>query len=155
MNLCQKTRALCALLLCALLLSACGQDAAPADTASNLTCTLSISCTAVLDQLPPEKAGLLPEDGWILPATTVSFTEGETAFDLLQRFCREQEIHLEFDQAPGMDSAYIQGIGNLYEFDCGDRSGWTYYLNGESPNSGCSEAVLQDGDTVAWEYLIF
>ena len=46
MNLCQKTRALCALLLCALLLSACGQDAAPADTASNLTCTLSISCTA-------------------------------------------------------------------------------------------------------------
>ena len=47
---------------------------------------------------------------------------------------------------------YIEGIGNLYEFDCGAESGWMYAVNGWFPNYGCSQYALQDGDTVTWVY---
>lgn len=31
------------------------------------------------------------------------------------------------------NSAYIEGINNLYEFDCGELSGWMYKVNGLVP----------------------
>ncbi len=36
------------------------------------------------------------------------------------------------------NSYYVEGIGNLYEFDCGKESGWMYKVNGRFPNYGCS-----------------
>ena len=59
---------------------------------------------------------------------------------------------MEFSVTPIYDSAYIEGIANLYEFDCGELSGWMYRVNGWFPNYGCSRYVLQDGDTVEWLY---
>ena len=118
-------------------------------------CTVSISCATILknmDLCPPEKAELVPEDGWILQPTTVSFTEGESVFDVLQRVCRQNQIHMEYMDTPGYGSAYIEGIHNLYEFDVGELSGWMYSVNGQFPNYGCSQAVLQDGDAVCWVY---
>ena len=50
------------------------------------------------------------------------------------------------------NTAYIEGIANLYEFDCGELSGWMYRVNGEFPNVGCSLYKLKDGDTVEWVY---
>ena len=61
-------------------------------------------------------------------------------------------IHLEFENTPIYNSAYIEGIGNLYEFDCGELSGWTYRVNGWCPNYGCSRCQLQPGDTIEWLY---
>jgi len=122
---------------------------------TELTCTLSIRCDTILnnpDLLDPEKAELVPGDGVILSATQVIFYEGESVFDVLQRTCREQGIHLEFVNVPLYNSAYIEGIHNLYEFDCGDISGWMYRVNGWFPNYGCSRYVLQDGDVVEWLY---
>ena len=46
----------------------------------------------------------------------------------------------------------IEGIGNLYEFDCGELSGWMYTVNGQAPNYGCSQYQLEDGDVVEWIY---
>ena len=66
--------------------------------------------------------------------------------------CRENKLHLEFSTTPVYGSAYIEGIGNLYEFDCGAESGWMYAVNGWFPNYGCSQYALQDGDTVTWVY---
>ena len=129
------------------------EDAAP--PAEEPLCTLSISCATVLDhmdQLDGEKSGLIPENGWILAAAQVPFTEGESVFDLLQRVCRQEGIHMEFSTTPLTGSAYLEGIHNLYEFDCGPLSGWVYCVNGWFPNYGCSQYVLQDGDTVAWLY---
>ena len=68
----------------------------------------------------------------------MEFTEGESVFDVLKRVCRENKIHMEFSETPVYQSAYIEGIGNLYEFDCGEGSGWMYRVNGEFPNYGCS-----------------
>ena len=122
---------------------------------SVLTCTVSISCAAILenfDRLNAEKADLIPADGVLLAPTAVEFTEGENVFDVLKRVCRENKIHMEFSETPVYQSAYIEGIGNLYEFDCGEGSGWMYRVNGEFPNYGCSRYTLADGDTVEWVY---
>lgn len=119
------------------------------------TCTLSISCATILDNidwLDPEKVELVPEDGWILKPTTVTFYEGESVFNVLQRTCKQQKIHMEFENTPMYNSAYIEGIHNLYEFDCGELSGWMYKVNDWFPNYGCSRYQLKDGDTVCWVY---
>ena len=119
------------------------------------TCTLTVRCDTILDNmgwLDPAKTDLVPADGVIFPETTVTFYEGESVFNLLQREMKKAGIHLEFENTPIYHSAYIEGIGNLYEFDCGELSGWTYRVNGWCPNYGCSRYQLQPGDTVEWLY---
>ena len=119
------------------------------------TCTLTVRCDTILANLgwlDPAKTDLVPADGVIFPQTTVTFYEGESVFNLLQREMKKAGIHLEFVNTPVYNSAYIEGIGNLYEFDCGELSGWTYRVNGWFPNYGCSRYQLQPGDTVEWLY---
>ena len=50
------------------------------------------------------------------------------------------------------NSAYIEGINNLYEFDCGELSGWMYSVNDWYPNYGCSCYTVQPGDVICWVY---
>ncbi len=119
------------------------------------TCTLSVRCDTILDNmdwLDPEKVELVPEDGVIFPATEVTFYEGESVFNVLQREMKKAKIHMEFEDTPMYNSAYIEGIHNLYEFDCGELSGWMYKVNGWFPNYGCSRYQLQEGDVVEWVY---
>ena len=119
------------------------------------TCTFFIECSTILnnlDMLDPEKLEMVPSNGVILAKTTVTFYEGESVFDVLQRVCKEYGIHLESSWTPIYNSAYIEGIHNLYEFDCGALSGWMYQVNGWYPNYGCSRYQLKDGDTVQWRY---
>ena len=119
------------------------------------TCTLSISCATILNNIDlcdPEKRELVPEDGWILKPTVVTFYEGESVFNVLQRTCKQQKIHMEFVNTPAYNSAYIEGIHNLYEFDVGNLSGWMYKVNDWFPNYGCSRYALKDGDVVEWVY---
>ena len=119
------------------------------------TCTLSISCATILDNMDlcnKEKRELVPEDGWILKPLTVTFYEGESVFNVLQRTCKQQKIHMEFSNTPVYNSAYIEGINNLYEFDVGNTSGWMYKVNGWFPNYGCSRYQLKDGDVIEWVY---
>lgn len=119
------------------------------------TCTLSVRCDTILENinwLDPEKVELVPEDGVIFPATEVTFYEGESVFNVLQREMRKAGIHMEFVDTPMYNSAYIEGINNLYEFDCGELSGWMYKVNDWFPNYGCSRYQLQPGDVVEWVY---
>ena len=125
------------------------------DTSQQATCTISISCATILDNMDlcdPEKRELVPEDGWILKPTVVTFYEGESVFNVLQRTCKQQKIHMEFSNTPIYNSAYIEGIHNLYEFDVGNLSGWMYKVNGWFPNYGCSRYQLKDGDVIEWVY---
>lgn len=119
------------------------------------TCTLTVRCDTILDNLgwlDPTKTELVPENGVIFPETTVTFYEGESVFHVLRREMKKAGIHMEFENTPIYNSAYIEGIGNLYEFDCGELSGWTYRVNGWFPNYGCSRYQLRPGDTVEWLY---
>ena len=118
-------------------------------------CTVFISCATVLDKLAllgPAKAALIPADGVLLATVTVEFSEGESAFDLLRRVTRDAALHFEFALTPALGTAYIEGIGNLYEFDCGELSGWMYSANGVFPSYGCSQYIVQPGDSLRFLY---
>ena len=119
------------------------------------TCTFSIECTTILnnlEMLDAAKLEMVPYDGVILKEVSVTFYEGESVFNVLQRVCREFGIHMEAEWTPIYNSAYIEGIHNLYEFDCGALSGWMYKVNDWYPNYGCSRYQLADGDVVEWRY---
>ena len=130
-------------------------DNVEVDTDTSLTCTISISCATILDNMElcaENKRPLVPSDGVILPATTVTFSPGESVYDVLQQVCRDYGIHMESEFTPMYNSAYIQGINNLYEFDVGNESGWMYKVNGWFPNYGCSRYQVEDGDVICWVY---
>ena len=120
-----------------------------------MTCTISIRCDAILDNMDKLAAGkeaFVPSNGQILAESTVEFQEGDTVFDVLQSVCKETGIHMEYSNNPVYDSAYIEGINQLYEFDCGEQSGWMYNVNGWFPNYGCSKYTVSAGDDINWVY---
>lgn len=121
------------------------------------TVTISIRCDRAvanwekLDSSVQDER-IVPKSGAILPETTVVLEDGDTAFSVLKRMCRENKIHMESTSTPVYGSAYVEGINNLYEFDCGALSGWMYAVNGAYANYGSSKCVLKDGDIVRWDY---
>lgn len=118
-------------------------------------CTISISCATVMDNQDKIDENILavqPKDGWILKPVTVTIKEGESVFDVLKTICKRKNIMMEFSDTPMYNSAYIEGINNLYEFDCGSGSGWMYKVNDWYPNYGCSRYAVQNGDKIEWVY---
>lgn len=119
------------------------------------TCTISINCSNILsnwDIFDKTKASCVPSDGWILREMTVEFKKGQTVFDVLKNVTRTRAIQMEYSFTALYGSYYIEGINNLYEFDCGELSGWEYCVNGKFPAFGCSKYVLKDGDKIEWKY---
>lgn len=119
------------------------------------TCTFSIECSTILNNLKdlePDKMDAVPSNGIIFAAQTVTFYEGESVYDVLQRICKENGIQMEASWTPIYNSAYVEGIHNLYEFDCGSGSGWMYRVDGWYPNYGCSRYQLKQGEVVEWRY---
>ena len=120
-----------------------------------LTCTLSVRCDTILENiawLDKEKRDIVPKDGVIFAEQTVTFQDGESVFDLLLREMKKNKIHMEFENTPICNSAYIEGSANLYEFDCGELSGWMYKVNGEFSDDSCSLYKLKNNDKVEWVY---
>lgn len=125
------------------------------ESVTSHTCTIEIRCDTILDnmdELATGKDSYVPADGTILAATTVSFTDGETVFDVLKRACEQNGIQLEYSYTPLYESYYVEGIHHLYEFDCGSESGWMFKVNGWFPNYGCSAYTLSQGDSIVWCY---
>ena len=148
-----------AITLSLLMLCGCGKTntAEVADTNGDgkLTCTLEVRCDTLLgklDQMTPEKAALVPENGILLETVELEFNGGESVFDVFRKVLREEKIHFEYVDASAYDSVYIEGIGNIYEFDCGPQSGWMYSVNGVHPGLGCSSYTLAAGDVLVFHY---
>lgn len=119
------------------------------------TCTISINCDNILknwNMLDKSKQSCVPADGWILKEVEVEFKKGQTVFDVLKDITKKKSIQLEYSFTALYGSYYIEGIHNLYEFDCGELSGWEYCVNGKFPAFGCSKYVLKDGDKIEWKY---
>ena len=115
--------------------------------------SLSIHCdTAIANDLHKQEkwSGILPEDGCVLSTTEIVLYEGDTVLDVLLTARDQYNIHMEYNGTQGME--YIEGIGNLYEYDGGRWSGWMFSVNGEYPEIGCGQYVLADGDIVEWNY---
>ena len=97
---------------------------------------------------------LVPPDGVIFPRTEVTAHEGESVFNVLQRETRRNRIHMASRFTPVFNSAYIEAINNLYEFDAGPLSGWMYSVNGWFPNFGSSRYLLSCGDEIVWHFTV-
>ncbi|MCL1828819.1 MAG: DUF4430 domain-containing protein [Oscillospiraceae bacterium] len=129
------------------------QDAAAGD--GSFSVTLTVRCDTLLNNmslLNKEKHELVPEDGLIIPPTTVTVSEGESAFDVLLRTTKQAGIHMAFRSTPIYGSAYIEAVNNLYEFDAGELSGWMYKVNDSYPDYGCSLYLLEPNDVAEWAY---
>lgn len=118
------------------------------------TCTFVIECKTILDNKDKLKKGLekyVPDDAVIF-SKTVGFDSGESVYDILRRICDENSIQMEASYTPAFNSYYVEGINNLYEFDCGQGSGWMYSVNGVFPNYGCSSYKPVNNDKIAFRY---
>ncbi len=118
-------------------------------------CFVSIDCLNILShmsKLKESKKDYVPKDGIILKKTEVTVKPGTSAYDVLYQACRERNIHLEAAYTPMYGTYYVEGIHQLYEFDCGDLSGWNYMVNGRQPSVGCSKYQVRDGDVIAWRF---
>lgn len=83
----------------------------------------------------------------LLPPTQVALREGETVLELLLRVTEAKGIRVEYT------GGYVEGIGNLYEFDHGDQSGWMYSVNGVTGSVSSAEYLLKSGDVIRWYYV--
>ena len=116
------------------------------------TCTLTVRCDTAVGKINSDKEEIVPPDGLIFPETKAEIKDGDSVFDILLREMQSHKIHMEFSKTPAYDNVYVEGIGNLYEFDCGELSGWMYRVNGEFPKYGCSEFKVSPGDKIEFLY---
>lgn len=138
-----------------------------AKTEKSICCTIEIDCSSILknmSDLKSSKVEFVPTDGKILSKTKVELPQGSTAFDLLKetcknkvcdkncQFCLNNGIHIDYSYTPAYNNYYVRGLHQLYEKDCGTKSGWMYRVNGIFPNYGSSSYILEDGDVVEFIY---
>lgn len=131
-----------------------GSDTSTPQEPEQYTCYLEVECHTILnnmDSLKEGKAHLVPSSGVIYSAN-VKFTPGQSAYDVLRAAMQAAGIQMDAEYNSLYDSAYIKGINNLYEFDCGPYSGWMYSVNGIYPNYGTSVYTLADGDRLIFSY---
>ena len=126
-------------------------------TEDSETIYLTIRCDTILDNWNDLDPALkyekyVPSDGVILIRTEYVLRPGDTVYDVLDRAVRHNQIQMECIYSQNYGSVYVQGINHLYEFSCGELSGWMYMVNGEFPNYGCSKYELKDGDEIIWCY---
>lgn len=131
------------------------QKEEPEGNKNSVSCYISIDCENILShmsELKESKREFVPGDGVILKKTKVTVKAGSSAYDVLYQICRENKIHLEAAYTPMYKTYYVEGIHQLYEFDCGDLSGWNYTVNGVQPSYGCSKYQVKEGDVIALRY---
>ncbi len=119
------------------------------------SCTVYVSCKTILDNIENLKQGkenLVPKDGIILHIDKAEFEDGETAFEILERELKKKKISLEYKNTQFSGGYYIESIGGIGEFDCGQTSGWLYKVNGEMPNVASSNYILKKGDKIEFLY---
>lgn len=119
------------------------------------TCTLTIECTAVLDNMSSLKAGhekYVPDDGYILSNKKMTVSKGDTVYDVLKEACSENGIRLTASNSTF--GIYVSGINNIDEKDCGKNSGWTYWVNGSMPMVTCGKYTVNNGDEIKFSYVV-
>ena len=134
-------------------------------TTKGETVSFTIECKSInnnLGKLDSEKKDFVPKDG-IIFSGDVPVNNNETVFDVLKRVCAENHckadckyckngIQIEYTFTPAFNTYYVEGIHQLYEFDCGASSGWVYSVNGVYPEVGCSSYDAKSGDVIVFSY---
>lgn len=89
--------------------------------------------------------------GMVLQDVQIAYEEGDTAYDVLVKACEEAD--LDIVTGTSAYGVYVEGIGGLSAFDCGDESGWLYSVNKEMASVSVDAYVVQDGDVLEWRYI--
>lgn len=115
-------------------------------------CYISITCKTAIEsgELSGSMLSILPEDGVILGEYEIAYEDGATVFDIIADTVRENKIHMEHTGTAKVP--YIEGVANLYEFDCGPLSGWMYQVNGWFPSFSMGQYEIERGDHIELIY---
>lgn len=121
------------------------------------TAKITIECKTAAEkkstgELKDAVEAVIPSDGIILPETEVKLKNGDTVLSLLLRVCKEEKIHTSYQGETSIGTAYVDGIGNLFEKDCGKKSGWMYTVDGDLPMLGVDEFDLKGGENIVFMY---
>lgn len=154
----KKLRKVITLIACIVMalgiLSACGGNE---PNAEGKKAYITIECKTAAEmksagKLKASVAEVVPDDGIILPRTEITLKKGDTALEMLLRTTREREIHTSYQGDTSYGAAYVEAIGNLFEKDCGKKSGWMYKVDGKYPNYGSDKLKLKGGEEILWIY---
>lgn len=128
------------------------ENAKKAENADETVCTVTIVCKTALEsgKLSDTMLSLLPADGVLLDHYAVPYQKGDSVFDAIAKAIRENKIHMEYSGTKTVP--YIEGVANLYEFDCGSLSGWMYRVNGWFASFGMGQYPLSGGDSIELIY---
>ena len=115
-------------------------------------CYVSITCKTAIEsgELSESMLSVLPEDGIVLEKIEMEYEDGETVFEVIAKAVKENKIHMEHTGTAKIP--YIEGIANLYEFDCGPLSGWMYQVNGWFPSFSMGQYQVERGDSIELIY---
>lgn len=115
-------------------------------------CYLTINCEKAIEsgELTEPILAILPDDGIILEDLLIEYEDGDTVFSVIAKAVRQEGIHMEYSGTK--NTPYIEGVNNIYEFDCGSLSGWMYRINGWFPTFGMGQYKIQRGDKIELIY---
>jgi hypothetical protein len=107
-------------------------------------CSLTVSCSSLINHKDLLESNYqIPSQGLIY-SQQVQIEEGDSVLSILRK------SGLRVDASGG----YVKGIDNLYEFDCGNESGWTYSVNGRKLSVGASQYKVKKNDKIKWMYTV-
>lgn len=128
--------------------SSCKKDS------SDVPYKLVISCEEVVEYIDDEKYGikeekreLVPTDGIIIELED-NCSQGDNVYDCVTKNLKDKKLHFQ-----GSDG-YFYAIGNIYAGDCGDFSGWMFYVNGELAEIGASDTIVKENDVIEFRYIV-
>lgn len=122
-------------------------------TSSAVTCTVTIDCSTILNNMEELKAGheeFVPSNGYIINSCSVTVPNGSTVYDAVVSACKSKNISV--NTVNSGYGKYISGFNNIDEKDCGGESGWIYFVNEKSPSKSCDKYKLSNGDSVVFRY---
>ncbi len=117
-------------------------------------CTITIECKEIqkhTDKLAPGHSNFVPKNGYIISNFECKISGEMTVYDILKKACKDNNIILT--SRDSQYGAYIVGINNIDEKDCGESSGWLYYVNGKKPNYACDKYYVKPGDKIVFSYI--
>lgn len=120
-----------------------------------IKCSISIDCDILLsnmDKLDTNARKYVPKDGKLIDKVEIKVKKGASAYDVLVAACKEKKIAYDAEYSAIYNSAYVKGIGYLYEKMAGDMSGWLYLVDGVTPNVGASAYKIKEGEHIEWTY---
>ncbi|MGV3464654.1 MAG: DUF4430 domain-containing protein [Heyndrickxia sp.] len=86
----------------------------------------------------------------ILSPTKVTIHNGDTFLTATRSILKQKGIPISVRGSGA--SAYVEGIGDLYEFDNGALSGWIAEKNGVKLDRSAGVKTVKNGDIIRWIY---